>query len=88
MRNEIMKSQIGRLLKGAREEKNLTREEICAGVMAAEELRLLEDGENDWDFWEVTILLRRLQVPDSVISFYLYKEDNELVIWKRKFALI
>jgi len=79
MRNEIMRSEIGRLLKGAREEKNLTRDEVCAGVMAAEELRLLEDGENDWDFWEVTILLRRLQVPDSAVSFYLYKEDNDLV---------
>ena len=71
MRNEIMRGEIGRLLKIAREERKLTREDVAEGVIALEELRLLENGENDWDFWEVIILLGRLHIPDSAASFYL-----------------
>ena len=68
MRNEIMRGEIGRLLKIAREERKLTREDVAEGVIALEELRLLENGENDWDFWEVIILLGRLHIPDSAAS--------------------
>ena len=79
MRNEIMRGEIGRLLKIAREERKLTREDVAEGVIALEELRLLENGENDWDFWEVIILLGRLHIPDSAASFYLCGEDNYLL---------
>ena len=38
MRNEIMRGEIGRLLKIAREERKLTREDVAEGVIALEEL--------------------------------------------------
>lgn len=74
-----MSEKIGIVLKKIRGEKNLTRQQICNGLISESEYQNIETGKSEGNVWIQKLLLGRLHIPESTVTFYLNLNDNEMV---------
>ena len=74
-----MNEGIGKILKKTREEKHLTREDVCEGIITPDTLRAVEAEEREESYWVLRALLGRLHVLDSAVIFHLDHKENQMV---------
>lgn len=74
-----MNEKIGIILCRLREEKKITRKQICDGLISENEYRNIEIGKSEGEVWLQKLLIGRLHIPESAVTFYLSKKENEMV---------
>lgn len=58
---------IGTIIRELREEQNISREKLCAGICTAQTLKMMERNECEADKYTFDILLQRLgKSPDKL----------------------
>lgn len=74
-----MSETIGTLFVKIKEEKRLTKKQVCGGLVSEDDYQNIVTEKSEGNVWILRILIGRLHIQEAMVAFYLDKKENEMI---------